>query len=69
MSLPDVHFGVVGRELNWRGSKFADTSRDDDEPLKATPSDVVGILGFDPLKAAKKANRHYGRPPARRRRV
>lgn len=46
--LPDVHFGTVGaKSINWR--KAEDEFDPDDEVLKTTPSDVVALLGFDPL--------------------
>ena len=48
MSLLDAHFGEVSAALDWRAPEFADESPDDDSELNPTPSDVVGILGFDP---------------------
>ena len=45
MLLPDVYFG---ENVDWR--KRLDESPDDDSDLDPTPSDVVGMLGFDPAK-------------------
>ncbi len=47
--LPDVRFGS-DPPLDWRDPKFADTSADDDEELTPTPTDTVGLLGFDPAE-------------------
>lgn len=45
---PMAHFGSVGNALpRWRGTEDTDP---DDEQLPETPSDVVGMLGFDPAE-------------------
>ena len=42
--LPDVHFGKVGKPLDWRNHKTDD--RDDDEPRKPSRS-VRALIGFN----------------------
>lgn len=47
--LPELHFGYVTQKpIDWR--KHKDESKDDDALLPKTPPDVIGMLGFDPLK-------------------
>jgi hypothetical protein len=51
--LPEVHFGSLDQKpIDWR--KRPDNAPDDDAELPKTPSDVVDILGFDPLKETSK---------------
>ena len=47
--LPDVTFGTTETKLPPWHDKDIDM-KDDDEELSETPSDVVALLGFDPLK-------------------
>ena len=47
LPLPDVHFGAADTPLS-KGSVEEEPDPDDDE-LAETPSDVVAMLGFDPL--------------------
>lgn len=48
----DVYFGEVGEVLpKWR--QVVTDEDPDDELLQETPSDVVSILGFDPLEFEK----------------
>jgi len=46
--LPDVHFGRIGRKIDWRRKLIFDLL-DDDTELPTTPPHVVEMLGFDPL--------------------
>jgi hypothetical protein len=48
--LPEVYFGKVKTQENWRGIIDDDAEEDDDELLAKTPQDVIDILGFDPLE-------------------
>lgn len=47
--LPDIHFGAIDAPLP-EFDELTDNSADDDEELAETPSDVVALLGFDPLE-------------------
>jgi hypothetical protein len=48
--LGHVYFGGDSTEdVNWRERLRYEDDIDDDEPLKETPLDVIGMLGFDPL--------------------
>lgn len=53
-NLPQVYFGpVTGKPLNWRKAKSLKIDLDDDAELAKTPSDVLRMLGFDPLDIKK----------------
>lgn len=47
--LPDVHFGEVEEEETDELPEV-ENDEDDDEELSETSSDVVELLGFDPLE-------------------
>jgi hypothetical protein len=44
--LPDVYFGDK-KPIDWREAEAE--ADPDDEELNETPSDVIALLGFDPL--------------------
>ena len=52
IQFPEAHFGKVGKvAVDWRKAKQeADV---DDEELAETPTDVLKMLGFDPLEIKK----------------
>ena len=53
MKLPIVHFSAVQKsKVNWRKAKELEVDLDDDEELSKTPTDVLLMLGFDPLDIA-----------------
>ena len=48
MELPNAMFGTAEPvEVNWR-ERLANEPDEDDDEITTTPSDVVGMLGFDP---------------------
>jgi hypothetical protein len=55
VELPDAHFvdPATGKKksVNWQDVKD-DDENDNDEELKETPSEVIAMLGFDPLQAS-----------------
>ena len=51
--LPQAHFGTHKQnKIKWQDDESSDDA--DDVELKRTPKDVVGMLGFDPKKKARR---------------
>lgn len=48
IDIPNVHHGKINNKVNWR--ELEEPNDPDDEQLAETPSHVVSVLGFDPLK-------------------
>jgi hypothetical protein len=46
--IPEVHFGSLTSEIDWRKFVVELDLIDDDEGPETTPEEVVKLLGFDP---------------------
>lgn len=53
IELPMIYFGSADYDpakVDWRTALADQVEEDDDEILDPTPSDVIGMIGNDPLK-------------------